>query len=469
MMDYLDVKRDDLNYINLYKDATVLMDNAARQIAGFVTDTFGRGLKICAVCGTGNNAGDGIAALEHLRSENDVTAILIKGKSSLKTSEAKWALKNYGGKIVGVKSLEKELNESDVVLDCIFGIGISGEPREPYASAIRKINMTGRNIVSVDIPSGLGTSMAIKPAHTVTFTDVKRGMNMENSGNVVVKDIGIPDAVSKYAGPGDLVYFTRPEPSSHKGMNGTLAIVGGWEYYGSSVIAGTGANAFGNDLVKIYATEVNYQIISSYSPYLIVRNITSMKADWIKEVAECRAILIGPGLGHSTESGKAVRTILKAYSGPVVIDADGIRIISESLSSLKGKKVIFTPHRREFEILTGDDASENNAVKFAKKHSAIIVLKGKEDIVTDGTRTIFVQGGNARMTMGGTGDLLAGLISAATSRGIDPFRAAVMGSYVNKKAGEYSYRKKSYWYGIDDMISSIPEIMKDGIQWAGAE
>lgn len=466
MMDYLDVKRDDLNYMHLYRDATGLMDNAARQIAEFVRTTFGSGIRVCAVCGTGNNGGDGIAALEHLRSEDDVTVILVRGKNSLKTTEAKWALKNYGGKIAGIRSLEKELRESDVVLDCIFGIGISGDPREPYSTTIKKMNRIGRNIVSVDVPSGLGTSIAVKPAHTVTFTDVKRGMKKENSGNIVVRDIGIPEAVSKYAGPGDMVYYTEPESESHKGMNGTLAIVGGWEFYGSSVIAGTGANAFGNDLVRIYVSEKNYEIISSFSPYLIVRNINSMKSDWIKEVLKSRAVLVGPGLGQSQESKKAALSVIRSHTGPIVVDADGIGMISGNLAAIKGKDVIFTPHSREFETLTGSPATEENAVKFARKHSAVIVLKGKEDIVTDGTRIIHVQGGNARMTMGGTGDLLAGLISAAASRGIEPFRSAVMGAYVNKKAGEYSYRQKSYWYGIDDMISSIPQIMMDNIQWA---
>lgn len=468
MMDYLDVKRDDLNYIHLFGDATRLMQNAASRISEFIRSKYPEGTKICAVCGTGNNAGDGIAALELLSDNYEVSAVLVKGKHSLKTSEAKWALKNFKGRTLGLRSLDKELRESDVILDCLFGIGISGDPREPYAKVIDAINSFRKEVVSVDVPSGLGTARSVRPSHTITFTDVKRGMSRENSGNIEVMDIGIPEAVTKYAGPGDLVYFTKPDESSHKGMNGVLAILGGWEYYGSSVIAGLGANALGADLVRIYVNGANYAVVASYSPYLIVRNVDGMHESWKEELTGSRAVLIGPGMGRSRESIKSVQEVMKMFRGPIVVDADGINAVSGNTGIFKGKTVIFTPHRKEFQTLTGEDAGEENAVGFAKKHGVVIVLKGQIDVVTDGKRTIYVKGGNSRMTMGGTGDLLAGLISSAVSRGIDPFRSAVMGAYINKMIAEYAYQRKSYWYNIDDMITAISPFMMENVEWAKA-
>lgn len=469
MMDYLDVRRDDINYAHLYGDNTTLMANAARQVSDFIKSRFPSGSRICAVCGTGNNAGDGIAALENLREDYQVSAVFVKGKGSLKTPEAKWAEKNFKGRIAVPDSLEEEIKAADLILDCIFGIGISGDPREPYAGAINLINKFGRKVLSVDVPSGLGTKHAVKPQYTVTFTDTKKGMNSRNSGEITVADIGIPESVKNYAGPGDLVYFTAPDPRSHKGMNGSLSIIGGWEYYGSSVIAGLGANKLGTDLVKIYTTAGNYGIIASYSAYLIVRNIDSVGESWKDDALRGTALLVGPGMGMSMEASEATIDMIKRSKIPVIVDADGIKAVSGNLPAVKGKDVIFTPHGKEFEILTGMGANEENAVSFARKNSVVVALKGVMDVVTDGTRTVRVQGGNARMTMGGTGDLLAGLISALAARGINSFRAAVMGAYINKKLAESGYEKRSYWYDIDDMIHFIPDFMRSNITWAAKE
>lgn len=467
MMDYLDVKRDDINYTFLHKDATELMKNAAKGISNLVRKKFPAGSKVCAVCGTGNNGGDALAALEDLRADYDVTAVFVKGKASLKSKEAKWALGNYSGNTASIESLKEILEESDVILDAIFGIGISGEPREPYARAIKLLNGYSKKIISVDLPSGMGTTLSVKPAITITFTDIKKGMDKENSGEILICDIGIPEEVSRYAGPGDLVYYIEPDPSSHKGMNGTLAIVGGWEFHGSSVIAGKAALKISTDLVRVYTSSKNYEIVASHSPYLIVRNVNELGSQWAVEAAKHGCILIGPGMGNSAASLEGMITAFKVSGRPLVIDADGIKAASKNLSYLRGKKVIFTPHHREFEILSGQPANKANAIEFAKKHSFVIALKGPTDIVTDGTRTIEVKGGNSRMTMGGTGDMLAGIIGACASRGIDVFRSAVMGSYINKKAAESAYEVNSYWYDIDDMMDKIPSVMMDNIAWAG--
>ncbi len=466
MMDYLDVKRDDINYAILHGDAMPLMENAGRCIAELVRRVIPAGSKICAVCGTGNNGGDGVAALEGLREDYEVTAVIVKGRSSVKTREAKIALKNYKGRVEPFRSLPRILSESDAVLDAVFGIGISGEPRPPYAEAIHEINGCGKPVISVDVPSGMGTKVSVKPDYTVTFTDVKEGMDPSNSGKIEVCDIGIPEEVRNYAGPGDLVYYRQPSGSSHKGMNGTLAILGGWEYYGSSVISGLAALSMATDLVRIYVSGRNYQIVASYSPYLIVRDTSALEGKWEEELLSHRAVLVGPGMGQGKESLNAMKEVVKKSRSPLVIDADGIKLASTIKGSLSGKMPVFTPHHREFQILAGEGASKDNAEAFARKNGCIIVLKGEEDVVTDGKRTIIVRGGNPRMTMGGTGDMLAGIIAACASRGIEPFRAAVMGAYINKKAAERAYELKSYWYGIDDMLESVPAVMKGSIEWA---
>ncbi|EQD56942.1 sugar kinase, partial [mine drainage metagenome] len=152
----------------------------------------------------------------------------------------------------------------DIVVDALLGTGISGNPRHPYDQAIRQINSCKKTIVSVDVPSGMGNEITIVPQYTVTFSEKKDGMDERNSGKIVVVDIGIPEQVFRFAGPGDLIYYPLPRADSHKGMNGTLAIIGGIEYYGSAVIAAEGASGTGIDLVRIFTSGQNYQIIGSY-------------------------------------------------------------------------------------------------------------------------------------------------------------------------------------------------------------
>ena len=119
-------------------------------------------------------------------------------------------------------------------------------------------------------------------------------MNNNNSGEIIISDIGIPDDILNYSGPGDLIYIKDPDINSHKGMNGVLNIIGGFTYYGSSVISASGAYNTGIDLVKIYTKKYNYDVISSYNYNIIVRDIDNVD---LNEINKSDSLLIGPGLG----------------------------------------------------------------------------------------------------------------------------------------------------------------------------
>ncbi|MGC8608864.1 MAG: NAD(P)H-hydrate dehydratase [Thermoplasmata archaeon] len=454
-MNYLDVKHDDLNYEYLYGSTYNLMKNAGKAVAEKVRKILEEGKKICVICGTGNNAGDSIVAAEDLRSNYDVTVLII---SELKTDLAKRSLEEYKGKVCSIDDIDSCL-KADLLIDGIFGVGIAGRPRPPYDAIIKKINQSGRKVVSVDVPSGMGSDLCVRADYTVTFSGIKDGMDRKNSGEITVADIGITEDVAKYAGPGDLVYYPKADPSSHKGMNGTLAIVAGWEFFGSSVIAGLAAKHLGLDLVKIYVTDKNYEVVASYDPSIIVRKFEYGRSYFYDEVGNAKAVLLGPGMGISHDSIIAVKRIINSLTVPMVVDADALTIVSSHRDILKKHRIVITPHKGEFMKLTGMDATEENAKLFSKEYGIITVLKGQTDIITDGQITRYARGGNSRMTMGGTGDLLAGIIASFMAKGIDPMRSALMGTFLNKKAGEYAYIQKGYWYGIEDMISSIGQIM----------
>ncbi|KPV46124.1 hypothetical protein SE19_06935 [Acidiplasma aeolicum] len=456
-MDYIEAKRDDLNYSKTYGDTYNLMINAGRAVAKFVSSKFKQHSKVLIVCGTGNNAGDGIMASSFLNCM-DVKIQFIKEPFDLKTYEARRAFNENNQKYFTIEDLDKNIQESEIIIDAIFGIGINGSPREPYSSVISKINSSGKIIVSVDVPSGFPYPGSVKPDYTVTFTGIKDGMTSETCGEIIVSDIGIPENVIKYSGPGDLLYLPKPLPDSHKGMNGRIALISGFTYSGSAIIAARAAYNTGVDLVRVYTSQNNYNIISSYSAGLIVRTFNDLDND---DINQNDAILIGPGLGLSPGYRDILINIIKKYNGIIIADADALKLLSPG--HLEGKKCAVTPHAGEFKMFYGVDATEENAVKMSKKYGIITVLKGKVDIITDGDNIFYTSGGNARMTMGGTGDMLAGLIAGMAAKHINLIRACMIGTYINKEAARICYDDLGYYYSIDDMINKIPYVINNKI------
>lgn len=457
VISFRDVKRVDRNYEYFFDDLYTLMLNAGTSVKDAVKEAFGSGSRIVVLCGSGNNGGDGFVAARLLSEENDVRLCAIRGKNNMKTAESRKAAGMYSGRLVTEAELQLEISKCDIVVDAIFGSGIRGKPREPYDEIIGMINESGKKIVSVDVPSGMNSGLAVKPDITVTFTDIKDGMTTENSGRIVVKDIGIPDKAFTHNGPGDFVYYRLPGKESHKGMNGTVALVAGWTFHGSAVIAARGAVKAGADLVRIYSGSRNAQILSSYCPDIIVRNLENSNVT--DEIRGHDSILIGSGLGKDQDITPVISSI-GGFEGKIVLDAEGLYELDALREACPDAGFILTPHSGEFRTISGMDPGRENAERFSGEHGVTVILKGTVDIITDGKRTRFTEGGNARMTMGGTGDLLAGIAASISTRVDDPFHAAGIASFVNKKSGELAFKQRSYWYDIADMIGAVPEAMK---------
>lgn len=455
-----DFRRMDINYRYYHGDLHELMQKAGEAVASAVAKKFGVGNRILTVCGTGNKAGDGLVAAEKLREDNTVIVIFVKGKTGIGREDAKKALENYKGESAGPEDLEKELNRSDVVIDALLGTGISGEPRSPYDEIISKLNDSRARRVSIDVPSGFGTRIAVKPDITVTFHDLKEGMTPANSGEIEIIDIGIPKEIFTVAGPGDLASMKMPEPGAHKGMNGVLGIIGGWTYHGSAIISALGAMAMGPDLVDIIVPPERYDLLSSFSPEIIVRPFIGV--DRLAEsLQRYSALVIGPGLGEDREIRKMLFKLLGSVNIPTVIDADAIRLLSGEEQLFSGKPIVFTPHAKEFEMLTGNQPSEDALRAFCQKTNTVMVLKGQQDLISDGNSVFRTEGGNARLAMGGTGDLLAGVIGGLLSKGLDRAAASRLGTYLVKKAGSDMFGKKAYWYSVSDLVNELPFTVKE--------
>lgn len=464
MIDLFETRRRELNYKYIHGEIYSLMERAGKGVAQFIEENIPDRKRILIVCGSGNNCGDSLVAGEELRKMNhDVKAVFIKGKESLHSDESVRALSNYKGEIDDISKLDEDIRWCNLVIDGIFGTGITGEIKDPYKRIINNINASGKDILSVDVPSGLGTATQVKPQYTVTMMDLKPGMSEENSGKIVVKDIGVDEKCIVYSGPGDMLYLNPPKPDSHKGMNGEIGIIAGWEYYGSAIIAAKAAMSFGVDLVFMFPIREKVELISTYSPYYIVREYDPEKS--FETIRKLNAVLIGPGMGKSDRSFNVIKAVLSKFNGPIVIDSDAIKLLGSQPDLIKGKKTIITPHQQEFRDISGFEPDEANMKFFSSEYNTITVLKGQIDKITDGNTVWYTQGGNARMTMGGTGDALAGLITAIVAHGVGLVEASRIGTFIMKAASDMSFKSKGYWYSLDDLLNMIPQVMMQHSAW----
>ena len=258
-----------------------LMENAGKSVSEFVRTTVKDTKKnILILCGTGNNGGDGFVAARYLTQYYKVMVFL--AGAEVKTEIAKknfQKLQTYEVKIYNSpRDLDRLLAENDVLIDALLGTGLAGELKEPYSTIVKKINETKKKIiVSVDVPTGLGSAHSISPDYTLTFHDRKEGMTDKNSGKITIVDIGIPQEALTYVGPGELsVYYPRPAKKSHKGENGVVLVIGGGPYIGAPALSGLAALRTGVDLVYIATPQRSWESIAAFSPNFIVKDLTQI-------------------------------------------------------------------------------------------------------------------------------------------------------------------------------------------------
>jgi NAD(P)H-hydrate epimerase len=453
-----------------------LMENAGKAVADAALRELGaRGKTVLVVCGVGNNGGDGLTAARYLKAECDVTVLLAKGPSEFSTSEALVNFERVKDSVpilVADPHAAAKMRDFDVIVDALLGIGVRGELREPFPSLINGMNASGKPILSVDVPSGFGTGLAVKPMATVALHAAKVGMTAENSGRVVVSSIGIPAEVERTIGPGEFLLYPTPRTDSHKGENGRLLVVGGGPFTGAPALVAWGAYRIGADVVHIATPARAYPIIASMAPEFIVHPLSADRlvhadaATVADLAADMDAVVIGPGLGTSDATKDAVRDIVRGLSLPLVIDADAFTALSGHLDVLEGKQGIMTPHGREFEVVSGErmpkdaEGRAEAARSFARRTGFTILLKGARDVVTDGEHAKFTKGGNPGMTVGGTGDVLAGMAGGLLAKHASPYDAARMAAFASKHAGDLSFEDLSYGFVAKDVADRVPRVLK---------
>ena len=460
MISALDSRVIDANSEALGIPVSTLMDNAGKVVAQFLNDHYPEG-NILFVCGPGNNGGDGFAAALLLDPER-VTVALLRKSSQIHSDIAKQKYSKLHCKVEEYNAAL--LNEADVIVDCALGTGIRGKVKDPYRQFILEANASGLPIVSVDVPSGLGSDVTILPQTTITFHDVKVGMNDDNCGNILVADVGIPVDAMKFIGPGDVLRYPLPDENSHKGENGRLMIIAGGPYFGAPAMCSMAALRTGADIVRLFTPETVAQAISTYCPVLMITplpgdHLSTESVDMLLEQSMYYdAVLLGPGIGKDPDTMLAVKEFVRKCKTPMVIDADALTAIigMEILSP-----AIITPHKGEFRKL---DSQYGGPEPLAQSMNVTLLLKGHVDTITDGNATRYNKAGTPAMTGAGTGDGLSGAVAALLSKGLSTMEAAALGAFLSGKAGEYAFKDKSYGLIATDIIEEIPHVLRDNLR-----
>ena len=254
----------------------------------------------------------------------------------------------------------------------------------------------------------------------------------------------------------------------HKGENGRILVIGGSEdYIGAPAFVGLAALRTGTDIVVIAAPEKAAWAINSLSPDLITKKFEGdfLNFDNVKDLIELSedfdVVLIGNGLGLEPSTMDLARELVERIPQPKVIDADALKALHDA----EFTNAVLTPHEKEFEILSGEKLPEDLEKKAAivkrfSRRNIIITLKGQTDIITDGEKVKYNKTGNSGMTIGGTGDVLAGITAGLLAQSKDLFNSAYYAAYLNGKIGDYLLRKKGIGFTASDMIGLIPEIKK---------
>ncbi|MDR0887913.1 MAG: NAD(P)H-hydrate dehydratase [Candidatus Methanoplasma sp.] len=468
MISPLDAAVIDANSESLGVSVDTLMDNAATAVVNVLNNRF-QGKRIAFVCGNGNNGGDGIVAAS-LMDPSLVSVFLLKPGTKMRSSHANKILSSLKCE---VKEFSAPLPEDyDVLVDCALGTGVQGDIRPPYEEFIRYAGTFPGTVVSVDVPSGLGTNISVLPHITVTFHDLKNGMDEDNSGEIVVDEIGIPKDAYLRVGPGDMLRYPVPDKKSHKGQNGRVLVIGGGPYYGAPIMAAMAALRVGADVVRIAVPSNCAAAVAAFSPVFIIEELSGDHlspghlSTLLDLSREHDAVVIGPGLGTHNHTASIVRNFVLECTVPVIVDADGLSALGDKFGT--NGKVVLTPHAGEFARLGGvleEGGDKYVAVsELSRKTGAVILLKGEEDIIADGELIKVNGSGTPAMTGAGTGDVLAGIVGGLLSKGLNTLDAASLGAYISGKAGEAAFKKYSYGLIATDVIDRIPKVLKEGLE-----
>lgn len=465
-----------------------LMEAAGRAVAEAVAGLAPQG-PVRVVCGKGNNGGDGFVAARLLREMGFEVEVLMLWPGEELRGDAAANFERFGGSLLEGDPAER-LAGSGAIVDAIFGTGFEGAPREPVAGAIRAINGCGAPVVACDVASGVDASTGevagetVRADVTVSFHAAKVGHRVApgkwRTGRLRVAPIGIPAGAPGEPAAGEIdtaVLGLAPPrgPRSTKFSSGQVAIAGGSRGLTGAVRmtslaairagAGYATVAVPADLEVVFEL-AQPEVMSVGCPGGDGCLIPASEKAVLRAFERAAAGVVGPGLGRDPGSFELARAVVGRIEAPLVLDADGLNAFAGRLGELASREAptILTPHAGELGRLLERDSADVDAHRLlcareaAERAAAIVVLKGDDTIVTDGTRTAVNAISAPALATAGSGDVLSGVIAALLARGLEPFAAACAAVVAHACAGRDAAARVGAAESViaTDVIESVP-------------
>lgn len=490
-------KCDEMTSLTYGIQSLVLMERAALETVRVILDKYGNDIYVGVAAGCGNNGGDGVAIARILKEYGIGAEIHLIGDMKKCSSETRHQLDT--AKSLGIPihfGLDNTLY--DVIVDAIFGIGLTRAVEGQYRDAIVAMNESKAKVVAVDMPSGINSDngsvmgAAVKADITVTYAYRKLGQILypgtQYAGEVICVPIGIPqEALQEQRS--SIVTFNKqdlklPErkPSGNKGSFGKVLLVAGSRNMGGACqLSALSAFRIGAGMVRVFTAEENRESLLRKVPEVIVSTYRDDANDTLNEWEEALlldglewadVIAVGPGLSTSKKASCMLDYILDSTKKPLVLDADALNILASQAEGMQrfeigkmdtNQEIIITPHLGEFARMIKHPIAKlqkdviGYCRAFARKYCATLVCKDARTFVTKQYKMTYVNtSGNDGMATAGSGDVLTGVIAGLMAQGMDGFEAAAMGAYVHGLAGDYARDKTSAYYIMaQDIIDSL--------------
>jgi len=487
----------------------VLMENAGRGATRFFLETVFENStrKIGVMAGRGNNGGDGYVMARYLTQQGCQVTVFVLAQSGRVQRDAAANLKLLAPlgitvtELPDLQTFEKNKNrlvQQDIWIDAILGTGLKSDVRGYFKEVIRFINHQNKPVFAVDIPSGLNSDtgqpcgIAIKAKATATFACAKTGLMLypgaAYAGEIGVIDIGIPPHITDAVAPDVQLLvpgkirdaLPNREPDTHKGRTGHLLVVAGSTgKTGAAAMAAMAAMRIGAGLVTLGVPErihrtLEVQVVEAMTAPLPATSDGCLDEQALeplmKLLAGKKCLAIGPGLGTAPQTGRLIRALIRQSPIPVVIDADGLNLLTGHTALLKELDipVVLTPHPGEMARLTGLTVAQvqhdrlSCARNFANEFNVHVVLKGARTVIVHPQQGVAINPtGNSGMASGGMGDVLTGCIAGLVTQGCPPAEAARIGVFLHGAAADHlASTIGAYGFLATEVMNALPQQLR---------
>lgn len=474
---------------------SVLMENAGAAAADFIQEkTSVSGRAVAVLCGRGNNGGDGFVIARLLaKAGAAVTVVLTQGAPAAEPAKTAYNKMTKAITIVSLKKAAGAVDAAAVLVDAVFGFGFHGKLPAQLEPLAARVNDAKALRFAVDLPSGAVCDTGyvegacFKADYTVTFTALKPACVVYPAagfcGAVTVRPIGIKKEFLQMlpcdthtAEPETLrPLFPRRDPEGHKGTYGKMLMVcGSIGMAGACILAARGALRGGVGLLNIAVPHALYPILAGAVPEAVFTLLDvneTLESTLHTALKTADACLVGCGLGTSPLAQRVVDTVLEKAACPVVLDADALNLLAKAPERLLTPKtpLVVTPHPGEMARLCGKPVFDiradrmRTAAEFSAKYRVVTVLKGAGTVIAAPNGEVRVNTtGNAGMAKGGSGDALAGLLTALLATGMKPFEAAYGAACIHGAAGDRAAARLSMQAMLPgDLIAEIPSVFRE--------